>query len=379
MAHLVGQRWQDDDGLWVVVAHGTRKHKGSWYKVAWYHRVGDRCPEPDEIDAECECSTQSEVAKWVANCPPTDCRFPNSLVGRAIGLRTHPMGWENGDSPFWVQDCTHKFRAAAEVAMNWLERQRAEEPGALAVMMSGATTVLADLANEIHKKLRYELLREPAEDEPGDFLNYGISTKEVFVQHESFAVLRAVMYAAGLYPDVRKRRVTAWLLAHPDALTRLLGVSSTKTGVNGLVRMWTFSREDLLKLSRDQAKRRRVTTDYSTRLNDPMAASDKEIYDAAEEELGENGAAGAEDGTVLPAWLLRHRMQENMIATNDPRVFAHAKVCHDKPGSVFELLVRPRVLPGPKGANAQFNGGFLVRARSRRGYRGTRAAGGRRP
>ena len=50
--------------------------------------------------------------------------------------------------------------------MSWLERQRSNQPGALAVMMSGTTTVVADLANEIFKKLRYELLREPAEDEP---------------------------------------------------------------------------------------------------------------------------------------------------------------------------------------------------------------------
>ena len=359
MAHLVGQRWQDDDGLWVVVAHGTHELKGSHYQCAWYHLVGETI---EDIDEDCEWSSQTEVTKWIAECPPTDTRFPNSLDARGVGLRTHPMGFEKPDSAFWVLPELDKFRPAAVNAMKRLEHMRKSEPGALAIMMSGTTTVLADVANEIFKKLRYDLLREPAEDEK-DFVNYVTQTKDIVVQHESFAVLRAVMFAAGFFPEVRKRRVTAWKMTCPDALERLLGVSSTKTGVNGLVRMWTYSTGDMIKRARDERKRKRKALDYATRLSDSMAGSDKEIYDNAADELGETGVAGKEDGTVLPAWLLRHKIQDKWIEENDPRVFAHAKVCVDKPKSVFELQVRPRVLPGPAGAHARFNAGFVVRAR----------------
>ena len=81
-------------------------------------------------------------------------------------------------------------------------------------------------------------------------------------------------------------------------------------------------------------------------------------------ELGEL-AFGAE-GKCLPAWLMRHVLQDQMIAKDkgDARLSAYSHVCASKAKSVFEIVCSPRNLSGPKGdKSARFAIGASIRVR----------------
>ena len=92
------------------------------------------------------------------------------------------------------------------------------------------------------------------------------------------------------------------------------------------------------------------------------------VIEPALRRLVQNGtlgdvAAGEEVGSVLPTWLVRHNLLEAMIDQDDPRLRAHAKVCVDKPKSVFMIEVRARKLSGIPGDATRFSSGYIMKAR----------------
>lgn len=69
------------------------------------------------------------------------------------------------------------------------------------------------------------------------------------------------------------------------------------------------------------------------------------------------------DGKVLPAWLLRHALQDRRLKEGHKCIAAYARVCADKTKSVFEIVCRPRVLTGAQGDKARFMNGSVVHIR----------------
>jgi len=87
-------------------------------------------------------------------------------------------------------------------------------------------------------------------------------------------------------------------------------------------------------------------------------------YAKAPAELG--SLAVGTNGKCLPAWLMRHVLQDKMIAKvgGDARLAAYSTVCADKKDSLFEIICSPRKLSGPQGDKAaRFGNGASVRVR----------------
>ena len=129
---------------------------------------------------------------------PIDSRFPKTLSDRSLGLRTHPISKELPTSPFWQRPDVAADLPSAVEAMKWLAMMNLPEPGAMKVMLSGAVLALSKLADEIHAKMPFKLLRKPASSDDKAFHPYVVMTKVIKVQHETFTVLRTLFLAAGL-------------------------------------------------------------------------------------------------------------------------------------------------------------------------------------
>jgi len=87
-------------------------------------------------------------------------------------------------------------------------------------------------------------------------------------------------------------------------------------------------------------------------------------YAKAPAELG--SLAVGTNGKCLPAWLMRHVLQDKMIAKvgGDARLAAYSTVCADKKDSLFEIICSPRKLSGPQGDKAaRFGNDASVRVR----------------
>jgi hypothetical protein len=72
------------------------------------------------------------------------------------------------------------------------------------------------------------------------------------------------------------------------------------------------------------------------------------------------------EGKCPPAWLMRHVLQDQMIAKDkgDKRMSAYSRVCASKANSVFEIVCSPRRLIGPPGdKSARFANGASIRVR----------------
>ena len=92
-----------------------------------------------------------------------------------------------------------------------------------------------------------------------------------------------------------------------------------------------------------------------------MVVSLSRRYAKAPAELG--SLAVGTNGKCLPAWLMRHVLQDKMIAKvgGDARLAAYSTVCADKKDSLFEIICSPRKLSGPQGDKAaRFGNGASV-------------------
>ena len=347
-----GMRWEDEGTVWEVVTYGTVQHKSTEYDVVYYLAEGT-CYLEDELTDVAEWSKAEEVAHWLAIMKPIDSRFPKSLTDRSFGLRTHPLARELPSSPFWKRPDVAADLPAAIEAMQWLGTMSETEAGAMKVMMSGAVVALSELADEMHIKLPFGLLRKPSSDDKA-FLPYVAVTKDIKIQHETWPVLRALFFAAGLRNAENTKGSSKWILVVPEALERLLGVSAMKTGVNGLKKAACYTDLEMIKF-----KKRKPSSGVPI---DPMT-----VTEPALRRLIQSGTLGdvakGENGSVLPTWLVRHRLVSAMIDHDDPRVRAHVKVCVDKPKSVFVISVKARKLKGIRGDATRFAGGFVMTAR----------------
>ena len=148
------------------------------------------------------------------------------------------------------------------------------------------------------------------------------STLDVHFDENGGMLFECLLRMSGFVPS--EELETAWVPACAGATEALLGAHAHPTGVNPLRRAWFFARGDLRAWRGDAAAGDGLS---------PHDASDAQIYDAAERELGDRAR---DDEGSLPAYLLRQEMEELMIAAEDARIKAHAEVIPDTVTVMFE-------------------------------------------
>lgn len=376
---LLGRRFIDEEQEFEVMRIGVKRWKRSVIDVVYYCT-----PEERTNMSEWEWSTAEEVEEFVKKSPLLDDGFAPTLGERADELDTHPLAQEEVEtSEFWAAfEEADQGVVNAKEAETFFNDQRTDPylNGLLDGNMYGALFSLAELARGVQNALLLKPVRKGVRDDDDTFCSFVNTTGEVVVNSQSFEMLKALMWLAGFREHEFPRGISKWkpIVKGKVATTiikRLIGIEALKTGVNALVKIETFKRSDV--------------SIPAGRIMNPMLATDAEMcvflrlvcclclnhsdvshhcrrrYAKAPLELG--SLAVGPDGKCLPAWLLRHVLEGEMItkpAPGDPRLAAYSAVCADKAKSVFEIICSPRKLSGPQGDKAaRFVNGASVRVR----------------
>ena len=169
------------------------------------------------------------------------------------------------------------------------------------------------------------------------FKPYITATKPVSVSAKVTPMLKALLTACGFNSHdvkVKGRSAIMFRMGDGEAASRLLSVSSQLSYVNPLrvIRVW-----DTPKLMGSSSEDVRQLKYF-----DPMKATDAQIYAAAESML--TLSERTDPTGVLPAYMLRHRLADQMVRTSDLRIKSIVEVELLSPVSMCDIFVVPVVV-----------------------------------
>ena len=138
-------------------------------------------------------------------------------------------------------------------------------------------------------------------------------TLDVYLDENGARMMESLLSLCGFVSDAKGQ---VWAPACAGATARFMGAHAHPTGVNSLLRLWTFPVGEMRAWRGD-------TTPAPSQLATVHDSTDGAVYAAAEAELG---AAARDDTGMLPAWLLRRLIEDKWAAGLDARVRAHAEI-----------------------------------------------------
>ena len=307
------------------------------YDGAWYHEAGAEVDD-DNYQEACEWSSLSEIVEWrkaairgegfTANLDP----FAKTRADKFI---VHPLVREDliAESGFWtslkestdmdavvVASAFRKARAAHN-NLNECFRDGGRINGSTTVLMCQLHSLIEILGDDVQRRLKR------TGKKGDDDRDYVATTNDYFVATELLWLFERILKIAGFV-----EMGGVWRPLTGDAVVRVLGPNSLKTGRNVLRKIKGYKKNDLKDYYAARPDGAIADRKFFLELAQLDQADDDTVLLGAEEELGSE--AFGRDKKLYPPWILRHKMDAKRTSPSasavDPRVHWFSYVVLDE-------------------------------------------------